>query len=446
MLDPGIFRAYDIRGIYGHNLNADVAYRIGRAFVSFVGCRRVVVGRDMRPHSKPLFDALSRGLTDQGADVVDLGLCSTPMSYFANGLLGADGGIMITASHNTAEWNGLKLSRASAVPISGDTGIDDIRDIVMSDRFARRGARRGTVTSHDIAPEYAAMVRSHAEPVGERGGPLRVAADFANAMGVVEARALEGILDIDPLYDELDGSFPNHEANPLKAEAMADLQAMVRGGGHDLGIAFDGDADRVGFVDERGGIVPNDMTAALIGSAILAKNPGGRVLYDLRSSWAVRESIEEAGGKAGISRVGHAFIKRQMRDEDAVFASELSGHYYFRENLYCESSALAAVLVANMVRREGKPLSELIAPFRRYHASGEINSTVADLDAVFERLLRAFPDGRQHTLDGLSVEYDDWWFNVRPSNTEPLVRLNLEARTRREMERRRDEVLGIIRG
>lgn len=442
MADPDVFRAYDIRGIYGETLTDDMARDIGRAFVTFLGCRRVAVGRDMRPHSTPLFDALARGLTEQGADVIDLGLCSTPMSYFAIGHLDTDGGIMITASHNPGEWNGFKLSRAGAVPISGDSGIAEIGRIIDEGAYAPPAGTTGTVGTFDVAPAYAEMARRFAD----LDRPLRIAADLANAMGIHEIRALDGLLNIDPLYDTLDGTFPHHEANPLKTETLADLQEMVRRGDYAFGIAFDGDADRVGFVDERGEIVSNDMTAALIASAILEREPGGTVLYDLRSSRAVREVIEEHGGRPSMCRVGHAFIKAQMRAEGAVFASELSGHYYFRENLCCESSALAALMVANVLSRSGRTLSELIAPLQRYYASGEINSTVEDADAVYRRLRERFPDGRAFELDGLSIEYDDWWFNVRPSNTEPLVRLNLEARTRELMEERRDEVLAIIRG
>jgi len=437
-----IFRAYDIRGVYGVDLTDSMAYNIGKAFVTFLQCKRVVVGRDMRPHSKPLFDFLAKGITEMGADVIDLGMCSTPMSYYANGTLGADASIMITASHNTGEWNGFKLSREKAIPISGDTGIMNISQIVASGAFGQPLGDPGKIGTYDIASTYARHVTSFA--LDDR--PLRIAVDYANAMGVYEARALKELFVLDPIFEKLDGTFPNHEANPLKTETLGALQDMIRHGGHDFGIAFDGDADRVGFVDERGEIIPNDITAALIAQAILSRNRGGTVLYDLRSSWTVREVVEENGGRPSMCRVGHAFIKKQMRDEDAVFAAELSGHFYFRENFYAESSALAAIHVADLIRRSGKRLSELIAPLKRYHATGEINSTVEDTTAVYKRLLDRFPDAKMQTLDGLSIEYKDWWFNVRPSNTEPLVRLNLEARTEGLMVYMRDEVLSIIRG
>jgi phosphomannomutase len=437
----GIFKAYDIRGIYGTELTESMAHDIGRAFATFLKCRKVVVGRDMRPHSLPLFEALARGLTTQGCDVIDLGLCSTPMSYFANGVLQADAGIMITASHNPGEYNGFKLSRRQALPISGDTGILDIERIVAQKAFAPAAAQRGSVSQHQIVDAYVAHIRRHAH----LARPVRVAADLANAMGVYEARVLEGVLQMDTLFGELDGTFPNHEANPLHLDTLKPLQAMLRKGGYDFGIAFDGDADRVGFVDELGGIIPMDIITALVAQDLLAAEKGV-IFYDLRSSWAVREVILENGGTPMMSRVGHAFIKQQMREANAIFAGELSGHYYFRDNFFTESSSLAALCVANIVSRSGKPLSELVKPICRYAASGEINSTVADPAAVLNRIRARYTDGRLFELDGVSVEYADWWFNVRMSNTEPLVRLNLEAKSRAEMERRRDELLALIRG
>jgi phosphomannomutase len=437
----GIFKAYDIRGIYGEALTEDLAFRIGRAFATFLDCRRVVVGRDMRPHSQPLFDALARGLTRQGADVIDLGLCSTPMSYFANGRLKADAGIMITASHNPGPWNGFKMCRRDAVPISGATGIADIERIVNERAFAPAASSPGTLTLHAIAEEYASFVRSFAR-LPRR---LRVAVDYANGMGIVEGRALDGLMDVDPMFDTLDGTFPNHEANPLDAETLDAIRHRLRGGGYDFGVAFDGDADRAGFLDEKGDVIPMDMVTALVARSMLQRMPGAAIYYDLRSSWAVKEVILENGGRPMMSRVGHAFIKQQMREADAVFAGELSGHYYFRENCYTESSSLAVLNVANLVAASNVPLSEMIRPMRRYFASGEINSKVADTAAVFDRLLQAFPGGNVIRLDGLSIEFKDWWFNVRASNTEPLVRLNLEAKTNDLMERRRDEILALIR-
>jgi phosphomannomutase len=437
----GIFKAYDIRGVYGRDLTDAVAERIGRAYATFTGARRVVVGRDCRPHSRPLFAALVRGLNRQGADVIDIGECSTPMSYFANGSLGADGSIIITASHNPAEWNGFKLCRAAAVPISGATGIAEIERLAVEARFAPEPARPGTVTTHDILPDY---IR-HVARFNRTTRRLRVAADMANGMGIWEARTLAGLIDLDPLFDTPDGTFPNHEANPLKVETLAALQAKVRAGGHAFGVCFDGDADRAGFVDERGEVVPMDFITALIAQDILATRKGV-VFYDLRSSRVVEEIIRAAGGVPMMSRVGHAFIKQQMREHDALFAGELSGHYYFRDNYTAESSALAVLSVANILDASGRPLSALVAPLRKYAQSGEINSRVSrDPAAILAEIKAAYAAGALTELDGVSIAFADWWFNVRCSNTEPLVRLNLEARTPALMVARRDELLARIR-
>lgn len=436
-----IFKAYDIRGVYGEQLTEDLAYKIGRAFATFLGCKNVVVGRDMRPHSQPLFDALARGLVEQGAVVTDLGLCSTPMSYYANGKLGADASIMLTASHNPGKYNGFKLCREQAIPISGVTGIKEIEQIVLDESFAPPAENPGRIQTYNIAAEY----KQHIAAFADLSRPVNVAIDYANGMGILEGEVLEDLMQIDPLFKELDGTFPNHEANPLEIDTFEPLQKKMRSGNYDFGVYFDGDADRAGFTDERGEIVSNDMITALIAEAILEKEKGV-VFYDLRSSWAVKEVIAEAGGTPQMSRVGHAFIKEQMREAQAVFAGELSGHYYFRENYYTESASLAAILIGNLITYTGKTLSELVKPILRYHASGEINSTVADVKPVFDRLRNTFPDGRMIELDGLSFEFDDWWFNVRASNTEPLVRLNLEAATREDMIKRRDEILALIRG
>jgi len=451
----GIFKAYDIRGIVGKDLTEEIAFKIGRAFASFLNCRKVVVGQDMRPHSKPLFEALVRGLTMQGADVISLGLCSTPMSYFANGRLGGDASIMITASHNPAEWNGFKLCRAQAVPLSSETGISDIEKIVLNAQFNPPAKKPGAINQYDILPEYTAHIHERAN----LSRPIKIAVDFANAMGAVEAKALKGLVDIDPLYAELNGSFPNHEANPLKTETLAALQQKIRGGEgsaepsealakegkYDFGVAFDGDADRAGFVDEKGEVIPMDLITALIAQSIL-KQEKGKILYDLRSSWAVKEVIEENGGTPQMCRVGHAFIKRQMREANAVFAGEMSGHYYFRDNYFTESSAMAVLCVANLLSQCSQPLSALVAPLKRYFKTPEINSEVKDIAAVFDRLRKAYAQGKMFELDGLSVEFSDWWFNVRASNTEPLVRLNLEAKSEQLLAQRQKELLDIIRG
>ena len=440
-----IFKAYDIRGIYGKTLDETLARSIGRAFVTFLNCKKVVVGRDMRPHSDPLFQALADGLMQQGADVIDLGMVSTPMTYFANGTLGADASIMLTASHNPGEWNGFKLCREQAIPISGATGIKDIEQIVLKGAFAPTPAKRGVLTRHDIVDAYVQRIRSYIE----LPRPLHIAIDYANGMGITEGEVLRGVknLTIDPLFDVLDGTFPNHEANPLHEETWAALRHKVQAGKYDLAVYFDGDADRCGIMDEKGQVVTSDIITALVAEVILKKQPGAAIYYDLRSSWAVKEVIEENGGRPFMSRVGHAFIKQQMRETDAVFAGELSGHYYFKDNFYTESSALAAIFVCNLVSQTGKPLSELVKPIKRYFASGEINSEVHDTKAVLQKLRATYAgQGKVIELDGFSVEFPDWWFNVRSSNTEPLIRLNLEAKTQAQMQQKRDEILALIRG
>lgn len=436
----GIFKAYDIRGIFPAELNEETAYAIGRAYVEFTGAKKVVIGRDMRPHSADLFRGLSRGIMEQGADVIDIGLCSTPQSYFANGTLKADGSIMITASHNPGEWNGFKLCRAEAVPISGATGIMDIQQIVEA-RSWKESTRTGTLSTYDIAPEYGAYLRSFAK----LDRKLKVAVDYANAMGLYEIDGIKELFDIIPLYDELDGTFPNHEANPLKLDTLDAICAKVKETGADFGAAFDGDADRCGFIDDQGEVIPMDLFTALIAQDILSRGPA-TILYDLRSSRAVPECIEANGGKAIRSRVGHAFIKAQMRENDAVFAGELSGHYYFKQNFTAESQGLAMIMLANLICSKNQPVCTLVTPLRKYFSSGEVNSKVADVKPILQAIKARYTDGNMFELDGISVEYPEWWFNIRASNTEPLLRLIVEADSKELMEAKRDELLAIIRG
>ena len=435
-----IFKAYDIRGIYPTDLSPVTAEAIGRAYIQFTGAKKVVVGRDMRPHSEPLFQALAKGMTEQGADVIDLGLCSTPMSYHANGVLRADGSVMITASHNPGEWNGFKLCRANAVPLSGATGIKDIEKIVAEKSWSKSD-RTGSISKFDIRKIYADFLRGHVKFTRR----FKVVVDYANAMGLYEIDGIKDLFDIVPLYDTLDGTFPNHEANPLIADTLNAVRAKVVEVGADFGAAFDGDADRCGYIDNTGAIIPMDLFTALIAQDILAEGPA-TILYDLRSSWAVRECIEENGGKAIMSRVGHAFIKAQMREFDAVFAGELSGHYYFKENFTAESQGLALVKLANLLDSSGEKLDKLVAPLRRYSFSGEINSKVSDVTKVLSAIREKYADGKMYELDGVSVEYPEWHFNVRASNTEPLIRLICEAKTPAMMAEKRDELLAIIRG
>ena len=436
----GIFKAYDIRGVYPTDINEDIAYAIGRAYIAFTGAKKVVVARDMRPHSEPLFAGLSKGLTDQGADVIDLGLASTPQSYFANGRLHADGSVMITASHNPGEWNGMKLCRADAVPISGVTGIMDIQKIAEA-RSWPESARKGTISTYDIRPEYGEFLRSFAK----LDRKLKVVVDYANAMGLYEIAGIRDLFDVVPMYDTLDGTFPNHEANPLHTDTLDAIRAKVKEVKADFGAAFDGDADRCGFIDDKGEIIPMDLFTALIAQDILSRGPA-TILYDLRSSRAVKECIEANGGKAIQCRVGHAFIKNQMREYGAVFAGELSGHYYFKQNCTAESQGLAMIMLANLICAKKQPVSALVAPLRKYFSSGEVNSKVADVKPILDQLRKKYADGHLFELDGISSEYEHWWFNVRASNTEPLLRLIVEADTPELMAAKRDELLKIIRG
>ncbi len=435
-----IFKAYDIRGVYPVDLDEAMAEKIGRAYVDFTGAKLVVVGRDMRLHSENLYAGLVRGITAQGADVVNIGLCSTPQSYFANAKLKADGSIMITASHNPGEWNGFKLCRADAVPISGATGIKDIEALVAGENW-KKADRTGTVSEYNAGEEYGKFLHSFAK----MDRKLKVVVDYANAMGLYEIAGIQDLFDIIPMYDTLDGSFPNHEANPLHTVTLDAIRAKVREVKADFGAAFDGDADRCGFIDDKGEIIPMDLFTALIAQDILSDGPA-TILYDLRSSRAVKECIEENGGRAIQCRVGHAFIKNQMRQYDAVFAGELSGHYYFKENSTAESQGLAMVKLANLICKKNCPVSELVDPLRKYFSSGEINSKVADVAPILAEIKTKYADGNMFELDGISSEYPQWWFNVRSSNTEPLLRLIVEADSRELMEAKRDELLKIIRG
>jgi phosphomannomutase len=443
MVDEKIFKAYDIRGIYGTELTEDDAYRIGRAFVAFLGCREVVVGQDMRKSSPSLCQALVRGITEQGADVIDIGFCSTPMFYYATH--DHEAGIMITASHNPAKYNGFKMCRENAIPISGDTGIDDIKKLAVKNKFAKV-KKAGSVTKKDVLKGYIA----HNLKFVEKGGKaMKVVVDTGNGMGGYTFPKVFGNIDVQivPLFFEVDMSFPNHEPNPLKLENVVELQKTVVRTKADFGVAIDGDCDRCVFIDEKGEYISADLMTALIAKELLRKNPGSTILYDLRSSWATRDVIKESGGKPVMCRVGHAFIKKEMRDENALFAGELSGHYYYRDSFFTESSKISTIIIINMLRREKKKLSELVAPLRRYFASGEINSEVDDKEGRMDELVRLYKKDAKlvSRLDGIKLEFDDWWFNVRPSNTEPLLRLNLEAKSKKKMEEMRDKILAVIR-
>lgn len=444
-MDSSIFKAYDIRGIYPDQLNGAAAYKIGRAIAQYTAAKKVAVGMDMRTHSSEIKEAMLKGLTEQGADAVDIGLVSTPMLYFASWKLDVDAGVMITASHNTAEWNGLKMCKKGAVPIGEGDGMEEIRDLALEGKF-KQSAHIGSITQHaDLKEEYFAYVASFFQ---KGTSQKKVVFDFANSVGALDKElydALKEDIDSTYLFSELDGSFPNHEANPLKTETLRELQEKVLATGADLGVAYDGDADRVGFVDEKGEIVPMDFMIALLGKEALKKNPGATILMDLRSSNAVKEALEEAGATVHRCRVGHSLIKRQMRAEGAVFAGELSGHYFFQENAKAEMTTLAVVTVLNMLSETGKSLSELVAELKKYSHSGEINSEVADKEAVLAKLKEKYADGKLDELDGIRIDFADWWFNVRASNTEPKLRLNLEAKTAQLMEEKKTELLALIR-
>jgi phosphomannomutase len=445
VLDPKVFKAYDIRGIYGTELDEDGAYRIGRAFVDQFEPARVAIGHDMRVSSPSMAAAMRQGATDGGAQVLELGLVGTEMLYFAVGELRLDGGISVTASHNPKEYTGAKIVRAGALPVGGESGLLDIRDRAI--RAEWRTASRGEVEAVDIWPQFVDRVLSFVDESAIK--PLRVVIDAANGMaGVMLPPVLERLpmLDVVRCYFEPDGTFPNHEPNPLLPENREFIVAKTRDERADFGVAFDGDADRCFFVDDSGEFVPGDFVTALFAKSILAKEPGGKVIYDVRASWAVPETIRDAGGEPIINRVGHAFIKQRMREVNAVFAGEVSAHYYFRDFSQADSGTIPFLLMCELVSKHG-PLSDQLAPFReRFFITGEINTPVADVPGRLAELEQRFgPAGTISHLDGLSVTSVDWHFNVRPSNTEPLLRLNLEALSEEEMERKRDEVLAVIR-
>jgi phosphomannomutase len=443
-MKAGIFKAYDIRGIYPDDFNEDDAYNIGRAVVEHLEPKRLGIGRDIRPSSPSLFASFARGVMDGGCDVLDLGIITTPMVYFAAGRLDIDAAISLTASHNPPQYNGLKIALRGAIPVGESSGLHDIRDLALRAEW-KSVEHKGEMSTEDICPAYYGYFTSFADFKDKH---FTVAIDTANSMGVFELPIYEQFpdnLSIINLYNDLDHPFQCHEANPLKTETLDELCEKVKESHADLGIAYDGDADRVGFVDETGTVIPMDLITGLVAKILLEKTPGATILYDLRSSRAVKEMIEENGGRAVESRVGHAFIKRTMREENAIFAGEFSGHYYFVENSYAEASTLVAILLLNLMTETGKTISALVSELRRYTHSGEINSEVTDKDAILAKLKEKYADGQQNELDGLKVDYPDWWFNVRPSNTEPLLRLNCEATTKELMEAKRDELLAIIR-
>ena len=447
MLDPKVFKAYDVRGIHPTELDEDGAYRIGRAYVEEFEPRSIAVGRDMRLAAPAMTSALIEGAADGGADVLDLGMVGTEMVYYAVGELGLDGGVCVTASHNPKEYTGMKIVRQGALPVGGDSGLDEVR------RRAEAGfgevEKRGAIRAEDVWSGFVDKVLSFVDERAFR--PLKVVIDAANGMaGTMLPPVLERLpqLDVVSCYFEADGSFPNHEPNPLLPENRAFIVEKTRTEGADLGVAYDGDADRCFFVDDTGDFVPGDFVTALLAKAMLAKEPGGKVLYDVRASWAVPRAIEEAGGVALVNRVGHAYIKHRMREEGALFGGEVSAHYYFRDFTQADTGVVPFLVMLELLSQTGQPLSQLLAPYReRYFITGELNTPVADVALKLRELEERYAaeGGRISHLDGVSVDFDDWHFNVRPSNTEPLLRLNLEALDEAQMVEKRDEVLAVIR-
>jgi phosphomannomutase len=439
-----IFKAYDIRGTVPDQLDADIAGRVGAAFARFTGAESIVLARDMRESGVELSRAFAQGAADQGVDVVDLGLASTDLVYYAAGTLDRPGA-MFTASHNPARYNGIKLCLSGARPVGQDTGLDEIRRLVETGVPAHHDGK-GQITSRDLIDDYAAHVRGFVDRSSLR--PLKVVADTANGMGgLVVPRVFEGLpFELELLFPELDGSFPNHPADPIQPENLKDLQARVLQTHADVGLAFDGDADRVFLVDERAQPVSGSLTTAMVAKAMLEKHPGSVIIHNLICSRAVREVIIENGGTPVQTRVGHSFIKSVMAETGAVFGGEHSGHYYFRDNFRADSGLIAALVILELLSKARLPLSEVRRPFERYADSGEINTEVDDPLAVMERVARVYAACRQERIDGLTVDGGEWWFNLRPSNTEPLLRLNLEAPTRDDCDRRVDEVLAVIRG
>jgi phosphomannomutase len=447
MLDPKIFKAYDVRGIYPSELDEEGAYAIGRAVVQQFEPKRFAVGHDMRLSSPAMAAAAIRGVADGGAEVLDLGMIGTEMLYFAVGALGLDGGLTVTASHNPKQYTGMKIVRRGALPVGGESGLLDVRDRALASNKLLQ-AEPGKVEAYDIWPAYVDRVMSFIDPSALR--PLKVVIDAANGMA---GAMLPPVLDRLPTVEarrcffEPDGSFPNHEPNPLLPENREFIVRKTLEEGADLGVAFDGDADRCFFVDDTGEFVPGDFITALFAELVLAKEPGAKIIYDVRASWAVPETIERLGGVPLMNRVGHAFIKARMRKDHAAFGGEVSGHYYFRDFSQADTGVVPFLLMLELISRRGQKLSEILAPFRKtFFITGELNTPVGDVALKLQEIKERYAgEAKISHLDGISVDGPDWHFNVRPSNTEPLLRLNLEARSQELMERKRDEVLSLIR-
>lgn len=437
-----IFKAYDIRGTYPDQIDRKMAHKIGAAMVHHLGSKRLVVGRDMRTMAPEIQDAVIDGMLSQGCDVIDIGLASTPMVYYAIGKLPCDGGMAVTASHNPKQYIGFKMCRAEARPLSGDTGIKDIEKLVHGPDL-EPAARKGKRDQVDLMQDWVAHIANFAKGIQ----PMTICVDYANGMGANESPAIFAAipgLKVVSLYEELDGTFPNHEANPLKESNLDDLRALVKKHKAPLGLAFDGDADRCAFVDEQGRTVHADLITVILARGMLQRHPGKGIIYDLRSSKVVPEEIQKLGGRPVRERVGHSFMKETMRRTDCIGGGELSGHFYFAENYFTDCGVLAAILVMNQLSQEKKTLKQAADPLRKYFGTGEINFKVDDKDALMRQVAAKYGDAEIDYLDGITVTYPTWWVNVRPSNTEPFLRMCLEADTQALMEQKRDELFAIL--
>ena len=449
-LNPSIFKAYDVRGLYPGEINETIARQIGRGFVAYLQAKQIGVSRDMRVSSPAIAAAFIEGAREQGADVIDYGMLGTDLLYYAVVNDRLEGGAQITASHNPGHYNGIKMVRSGALPLSGDAGLGDIRDMIANDRLPAPAPGPGTLSTRDVLPGYVEKVMSFIDPSVIK--PFNVVLDAGSGMaGLVAPKLFDRLpCRTTKLCFEIDGTFPNHEANPLLEENREDITAEVVRQKADVGIAWDGDADRCFFIDGSGAFIPGDFVTALLAEAFLLKHPGATVIYDLRASHAVKDVVARYGGRALMNRVGHAFIKQRMRQEDGIFAGEVTGHYYFRDFYYADNGFIPALLILELMSKKNSSLRDLLQPYRdRYFISGEINTKLQNMDDVPARLAAIesrYKDATIQKMDGVSVDYPDWHFNVRASNTEPLLRLNLEAATREMMAKRRDEVLAIIRG
>ncbi|MPY87204.1 MAG: phosphomannomutase/phosphoglucomutase [Luteitalea sp.] len=446
---PEIFKAYDIRGIYPDQINEAAAHDIGGAFAYYLAARRIGVGRDMRLSSPGLTEAFIEGARQQGCDVIDYGMIATDMLYYAVCRDKLDGGAEITASHNSREYNGMKLVRKEALPLSAEAGIDDIKEMVLERTLPPSEASKGGLERREILDAYLEHVFTFIDV--SRIKPFHVVLDAGNGIaGLVAPRIFERLpCKVVGLCMEVDGTFPNHEANPLLEENRRDIMERVERDRADIGIAWDGDADRCFFIDGTGQFVPGDFVTALIAESFLHRQPGQTIVYDVRASYAVKETVAKYGGTALMNRVGHAFIKQRMRKEDAIFGGEVSGHYYFRHNFYADNGFIPALVMLELMSRRDQTLAELVAPLRKkYFLSGEISVKLRSVKQAEEKIrdiARRYTDATVYSMDGISIEYPDWHFNVRPSNTEPLLRLNLEGKTPELMAKRRDEVLAMLR-